>query len=68
MKENITESYNHLINLIKSVLLLSGAKVVITTIARKPPTPWWDEDCTFMYKQKRVKYRNFLHSPCPVNL
>lgn len=64
-----TQSYDNLIDLVISFLISSGANIIsFTKLFRKPPTPWWDDDCLSNFLVKKENFRKYLNHPCSNNL
>ena len=54
------EEYNFLAGLIIDSAVQAQTKTISdTTIPRRPPTPWWDQDCSNLNAQKSTACKHF---------
>lgn len=64
----IEESYNALLDNISTALTSAGAVIRNNrTPQRKPPKPWWDEECTSEIRKCNELFRDFKGHPCLAN-
>lgn len=66
---NPAQKYEGLHDAINRALLQAGASIKYSKPAsRRPPTPWWDEDCSSIYKIKTDAFLCYKDHPTLENL
>lgn len=64
-ENNVHQTYDSFINLITTALTSSHTKINSSNkLICKPPTPWWDDDCSEEFRKKKNAFRDYLKYLC----